>query len=133
MTNLLGYESKLGQVLPEAVDPSSIASLGNKSSHVGEGKVERGEDINIKLAAVITQILPNGNMVISGSQEILVNFEKRILKIAGVIRPQDISVDNTINHDQIAEARIVYGGEGQLSDVQQPRYGQQLYDILFPF
>ena len=78
-------------------------------------------------------ILPNGNMVIHGRQEVAVNFEKRILEIDGVIRPEDISIQNSISAEHIAEARIAYGGEGQLTDVQQPRYGQQLYDIVFPF
>jgi flagellar L-ring protein precursor FlgH len=82
---------------------------------------------------LITQILPNGNMVINGRQEVVVNFEKRILQIDGVIRPEDISVENSISSEKIAEARIAYGGEGQITDMQQPRYGQQLYDIVFPF
>lgn len=133
MTNLLGYESNLADVLPQAVSPGSLVNLGNTSNHTGEGSIEREEEINVRLAAVITQRLPNGNLVISGHQEVLVNFEKRILRIDGIVRPEDISTDNTVNSDQIAEARIIYGGEGQITDVQQPRYGQQVYDVLFPF
>lgn len=133
LPNLLGYEDSLGRILPQGIDPSSLTDLGSTSRSVGNGTIEREEEIDIRLAAIITQILPNGNLVINGSQEVLVNFEKRILKIDGVIRPEDISTNNTINHDQIAEARIIYGGEGQITDVQQPRYGQQVYDILFPF
>jgi flagellar L-ring protein precursor FlgH len=133
VTNIFGYESDLNRVLPQAVNPGSLVSLGDQSNHEGEGKIDRKEDINIDLAATITQILPNGNMVIHGSQEILVNFEKRILSVDGIIRPEDITVGNTIPSEQIAEARIVYGGQGQLTDVQQPRYGQQLYDVLMPF
>jgi flagellar L-ring protein FlgH len=131
--SLLGYEGALDQVLPEAVDNANLAEFDSESTHRGTGSIEREDEIKMRMAALITQTLPNGNMVIHGKQEVLVNFEKRILQIDGVIRPQDISVDNTVNYDQIAEARIVYGGEGQITDVQQPRYGQQLYDVVFPF
>lgn len=130
---LLGVESHLAQVLPEAVNPANLAELGSDSSYTGEGTIEREEDITIRLAAIVTQILPNGNFVIHGKQEARVNYEKRVVMIDGVIRPQDVSINNTINHDQIAEARIAYGGTGDLTEVQQPRYGQQLYDIVFPF
>lgn len=130
---LLGYESNLHNILPEAVDPSSLIGLDDKSKHKGKGSIGREEKIKVKLAAIISQVLPNGNFVIHGNQEIRVNFEKRILGIDGIVRPQDVSVNNTVNYDQIAEARIVYGGEGQITDVQQPRYGQQVFDVLYPF
>lgn len=130
---LLGYEQALNQVLPEAVSNSNLAQFDSNTTHKGTGSIEREDEIKMRMAALITQTLPNGNLVIHGKQEVLVNFEKRILQIDGVIRPQDISVDNTVNYDQIAEARIVYGGEGQITDMQQPAYGQQLYDVVFPF
>ena len=133
VNNLLGLESHLDQYLPEAVDNANLVGGTADSNFKGTGSVDREEKINVQLAALVSQILPNGNMVVTGQQEVLVNFEKRILKIDGVIRPEDISVQNTISYEKIAEARIAYGGEGQISDVQQPRYGQQLYDIVFPF
>jgi flagellar L-ring protein precursor FlgH len=133
LPNLMGVESKLSQVLPQAVNPAKLVGASSDSDHDGKGSIDRKEKINIKLAATITQVLPNGNFVIAGSQEIRVNYEKRILRVRGIIRPQDISIANTIDYDQIADARIDYGGKGQLMDVQQPRYGQQLYDILMPF
>ena len=85
------------------------------------------------MAATVTDILPNGHMVIRGAQEIRVNYELRELQVAGVIRPEDISRRNEITYDKIAEARILYGGRGQITDVQQPRYGQQLLDVVLPF
>ena len=133
LTNFLGIESQLADVLPEAVSPASLINGNSDSTYTGEGSIEREEEIDLQLAAIVTQILPNGNLVIHGKQEVRVNYEKRIIAIDGVIRPEDISIDNTINANQIAEARIIYGGEGQLTEVQQPRYGQQLYDIIFPF
>ncbi len=133
MDKLLGLEGSLKRVLPETIDPTNLVQADADSSHTGKGSVDREEKITLKMAAIVTQKLPNGNMVLHGRQEIAVNFEKRILGLDGVIRPEDISVDNTISYEKIAEARITYGGEGQISDVQQPRYGQQLYDVLFPF
>jgi flagellar L-ring protein FlgH len=131
--DLLGIENHFAAVLPQSVDPANLIGLDSDSGYKGEGTVDRKEEIEVKLAAIVTQILPNGNMVVHGRQEVAVNFEKRIIAIDGVIRPQDIAIDNSIQYDQIAEARITYGGEGQITDVQQPRYGQQIYDVIFPF
>ena len=133
LDTMLGYEQALNRILPQAIDNTSLSDFDSASSHKGTGSIERDDEIKLRMAALITQILPNGNMVIHGKQEVRVNFEKRLLQVDGVIRPEDISVNNTVSYDQIAEARIIYGGEGQISDMQQPRYGQQLYDILFPF
>lgn len=130
---LLGYEQSLGRVLPEAVDPTNLVSIDGATTNRGEGTVDRKETIELKIAAVVTQVLPNGNLVIQGRQEIRVNFEVRELYINGVVRPQDISSSNTIGYDKIAEARVAYGGRGILSDVQQPRYGTQILDIIYPF
>jgi len=133
LPSLLGYESSLGQILPDAIDPDSLISSNSDSTYTGDGTIDREEKITVQLAALVTQTLPNGNLVIHGKQEVLVNYEKRVIGIDGVIRPEDIGIDNTINAHQIAEARIVYGGDGHLTELQQPRYGQQLYDIIFPF
>lgn len=107
--------------------------LNSDSRSKGTGKIERSEKIELKVAAIVTNILPNGNLVIQGSQEIRVNYELRILNVAGVVRPRDISGSNTISYEKIAEARISYGGRGRQSEVQQPPWGQQVLDIVAPF
>lgn len=130
---LAGLEQSLHEILPEAVSNTDLIDFDSTSNHAGTGSIEREEEVTVQLAALVTQVLPNGNLVIHGKQEVVVNFEKRILAVDGVVRPQDITIGNTIPSEKIAEARIVYGGEGQITDIQQPRYGQQLYDIVFPF
>jgi flagellar L-ring protein precursor FlgH len=103
------------------------------SSYDGKGSIQRQETLQTNVAAVVTQLLPNGNLVVEGKQEIRVNFEIRELIVAGIVRPEDIQSDNTIDSSKIAQARIAYGGRGQINDVQQPRYGQQVMDVLLPF
>ncbi|MEC9346169.1 MAG: flagellar basal body L-ring protein FlgH [Pseudomonadota bacterium] len=133
VSGFLGFEGNLPNFLPDGVDPTSLVSVGNTSNHTGTGTVDREETISLQVAALVVDTLPNGNLVIAGRQEVRVNFEVRELLVSGVVRPQDITAINTIKHSQIAEARISYGGRGQLTDVQQPRYGQQVLDILMPF
>ncbi|MCC6776568.1 MAG: flagellar basal body L-ring protein FlgH [Hyphomicrobiales bacterium] len=113
--------------------PTRIFTGDSTSSSDGKGSVDRKEELFTNVAGVVTQMLPNGNMVIEGRQEVRVNFEVRELIVAGIVRPEDIESDNTIDSTKIAEARIAYGGRGQLTDVQQPRYGQQVLDVLLPF
>lgn len=113
--------------------PTRIFTSDSTTSTDGKGSVNRSEALTTNVAAVVTQVLPNGNLVIEGRQEIRVNFEIRELIVAGIVRPEDIESDNTIESTKIAQARIAYGGHGQLTDMQQPRYGQQVMDVLLPF
>jgi flagellar L-ring protein precursor FlgH len=129
---LIGLETVLPDIFNK-LNMDNLAGIGTDSTSTGNGEIERSEEIDLVLAAIVTQILPNGNLVISGNQEVVVNFEKRIVQVTGVIRPEDIDASNKISHTQIAEARIVYGGRGLISDLQQPRYGQQIFDVVFPF
>jgi flagellar L-ring protein FlgH len=130
---LLGYQASLNRLLPQAVDPANLLNVNSNTSNNGNGTIARDEQITLRVAAVISQVLPNGNLVLHGRQEIRVNYEVREIQVTGVIRPQDITNENQIPHEQIAELRVSYGGRGQLSDLQQPRYGNQLIDIIFPF
>jgi len=131
-----GVDNFLGkQKLPllNAALPTRIFTADSSSISNGSGAVQRQEALTTNVAGVVTQVLPNGNLVIEGRQEVRVNFEVRELIVAGIVRPEDIESDNTIDSAKIAQARISYGGRGQLTDVQQPRYGQQVLDVLLPF
>jgi flagellar L-ring protein precursor FlgH len=113
--------------------PGKILTADSTASTDNKGSVNRQEALSTNVAAVVTQVLPNGNLVVEGKQEVRINFEVRELIVAGIVRPEDIESDNTIESTKIAQARIAYGGRGQITDVQQPRYGQQVMDILLPF
>ena len=131
-----GVENFFGkQKLPilNSALPTKIFTADSNASSEGKGSVDRSEALSTNVAGVVTQVLPNGNLVIEGRQEIRVNFEIRELIVGGVVRPEDIESDNTIDSNKIAQARIAYGGRGQITDVQQPRYGQQVMDVLLPF
>jgi len=131
--DVYGLETLFGTITPGSPDKNSLFNVTGNTNNKGEGKMKRKEKIETTVAATVTQVLPNGNFVIEGSQEIRVNYELREVSVAGVIRPEDIDSDNTIDSTQVAQARIVYGGRGQLTDVQQPRWGHQMIDILSPF
>jgi len=133
LPNLFGLETALPRLLTKAVNPASLVSASSANNNAGTAELKRNEAITLSLAGTITQVLPNGNLVISASQEVRVNSELRLLQVTGVIRPQDIASDNTVAHSKIAEARISYGGRGQITDVQTPRWGQQVLDAVLPF
>ena len=129
--SLFGVPQYLEDALPDDWEPN--ADVESTSDSRGTGEINRNENISLRIAAVVTDRLPNGNFVIAGRQEVRVNSELRELRIAGVIRPEDITNTNTIPYFKIAEARIAYGGRGTISTVQQPPYGQRLYEFVVPF
>jgi flagellar L-ring protein precursor FlgH len=131
VTDFLGSKLLTGNAAK--VLPGKVITADSTSSSDGKGSVQRQENLQTSVAAVVTQLLPNGNLVVEGRQEIRVNFEVRELIVAGIVRPEDIQSDNTIDSSKIAQARIAYGGRGQITDVQLPRYGQQVLDVLLPF
>jgi len=131
ITNFLGSQT-LGQQAQKIL-PGRLLTADGTSQYDGKGSIQRQETLQTNVAAVVTQVLPNGNLVVEGKQEIRVNYEIRELIVAGIVRPEDIQSDNTIDSSKIAQARISYGGRGQIMDIQQPRYGQQVTDVLLPF
>lgn len=133
VSRLFGYEEYAKDYLPDSVIPANLVDVQSDHDVSGEGKIDRSEKIDVTMAAIVTQVLPNGNLVIEGTQEIRVNYELRQLTVRGIIRRADISSDNSIESSKIAELRVSYGGQGTISDMQQPRYGRQLLDIIAPF
>ena len=131
--NFFGLESSLGRFFPGGFDPANAINTNSTSNNTGTGAVTRSEKISLTIAAVVTNVLPNGNMVIQGTQEVRTNAELRQLTVAGIVRPEDISSANTIRHTQIAEARISYGGRGDISRMQKVPGGQSLVERFQPF
>jgi flagellar L-ring protein FlgH len=130
LQNFFGMEN----LLPKTItDPSKILNVGSTNTQGGSGQIQRSETVTLQLAGVVTQVLPNGNLVVAARQEFRVNHELRELQVTGVIRPQDIASDNTVQHERMAEARITYGGRGEISEEQHTPWGQQLLNILSPF
>jgi flagellar L-ring protein precursor FlgH len=121
------------RLLPSTAQLSNLVDLKSSPNHTANGKIDRKETIKIKLAAMVIQVLPNGNLVIRGRQELRVNYEVRDVQITGIVRPQDITSENTVDYDKIAEARIAYDGRGDLSYVQTPPLGQKILDTIIPF
>lgn len=133
ISHVLGLETALAKIMPKGFDPANAIDQSGATSSNGGGSVNRQEQISMTVAAVVTGVLPNGNLIIQGSQEVKTNSELRELTISGIVRPEDISATNTINHTQIAEARIEYGGRGDITRTQQTPYGQALMESLSPF
>lgn len=131
--NLLGIPQRLDERLPEGASMEDAVGLNSASKSAGSGSVRRNEKLTLRVAATVVEALPNGVLYLSGTQEIRVNFEMRELLVSGYVRPEDISRQNEITYDKMAAARISYGGRGQISDMQQPRLGQQVLDVLLPF
>lgn len=133
VSHLFGLESSLGRILPGGFDPSNMVGMEGESKSAGTGSVNRAEKVSLTIAAVVTDVLANGNLVIQGRQEVRTNREVRELTVAGIVRPEDISSANAINHTQIAEARISYGGRGDISRMQAAPAAQSLVERFSPF
>ncbi|MEM6939021.1 MAG: flagellar basal body L-ring protein FlgH [Pseudomonadota bacterium] len=131
--DFFGLPQRLDESLPEGAATERLVGINGASNSSGDGSVRRNEKLTLRVAATVVERLPNGVLAISGTQELRVNFELRELLVTGYVRPADISRQNEITYDKIASARVSYGGRGQITDVQQPRYGQQILDAVLPF
>ena len=130
---LFGVPQRLNEKLPDGASMADAVAIDSGAQTTGQGSVKRNEKLTLRVAATIIEVLPNGVLSIAGSQELRVNFEIRELLVSGFVRPEDITRQNEITYDKIASARVSYGGRGQITDVQQPRYGQQILDAILPF
>lgn len=133
MPSLFGIPQRLDAALPNGATSASLVSTNSSSTFAGTGNVARNEKVTLRLAATVVEELPNGVLRIEGQQQVRVNNEMRDLLVSGYVRPDDISRQNEITYDKIADAQISYGGRGQISDVQQPAWGQQVVDSISPF
>lgn len=131
--NFLGLNTLVEDRLPGGADLNPAVGVSSTSNAQGSGSVSRNEEITLRVAATVVDVLNNGHLVVRGNQEVRVNFELRDLQVAGIVRPEDISRRNEITYDKIAGARISYGGRGHIMDMQQPRYGQQIVDQILPY
>lgn len=130
---LLGLPQRIDERAPDGASMANAVQLNSTSNAAGDGSVRRNEKLTLRVAATIMEVLPNGVLSIAGQQEVRVNFELRELLVSGFVRPADVSRQNEITYDKIASARISYGGRGQISDMQQPRFGQQVLESVLPF
>lgn len=130
---LFGLPQRINKSLPEGATLDNAVSINSAGQSGGTGSVDRKEQLTLRVAATVMRVMPNGVLEIQGTQEVRVNFEIRELLVSGFVRPEDISRQNEITYDKIAAARVSYGGRGQLTDVQQPRIGQQVLDAVLPF
>ncbi len=133
LPNLFGLPQRLNARARTEADMTAPVGVGSSLQDSGDGQVRRNERLTLRVAATVVDVLPNGALAIEGTQEVRVNFELRELLVTGFVRPEDVSRSNEISYDKIAAARISYGGRGQISQVQQPRYGQQILDMILPF
>jgi flagellar L-ring protein precursor FlgH len=132
ISKLAGAETGLYKYFP-GIAPPNVFDTNSTPSHAGKGSINRTEQINLEVAAMVVQLLPNGNLVIKGEQEIMVNSELRKLHVSGIISRADIEPGNIVNSRRISQARIYYGGEGEINDVQQDKWGNKLIESIMPF
>ncbi len=133
ISELLGLTDRIEHNVVGDGNLDPAIGINSASNTTGTGTINRNEQIMLRIAATVVEVLPNGHLVVRGTQEVRVNYELRDLQVAGIIRPEDISRQNTIEYDKMAGARIIYGGRGMITDMQQPRYGQQILEVLAPF
>jgi flagellar L-ring protein precursor FlgH len=133
VSQLFGIPQRVDPRLPDGASSAALVDLNSQSAASGDGTVRRNERLTLRVAVTVTDVLPNGVLAIVGQQEVRVNFELRELIVTGYIRPEDITRQNEITYDKIASARISYGGRGQITNMQQPRLGQQILETVLPF
>lgn len=116
------------------VDPNTpIVQSSSKNDHTGTGETKRESNLSASVAARVVQVLPNGLLQVEGAREMRINDETQVLVVRGLVRPQDIDVDNSVTTDKLADATIEYYGEGVLAEKQRPGWMARLLDNVWPF
>jgi flagellar L-ring protein precursor FlgH len=128
--NLMGLE-KAG--INKYMDLSKLLNASVSSKFNGSGSTTRKENLNATITARVIDVLANGNMLIEGHRNVLVNNEDQIIILTGTVRPRDVTPDNLVNSNLIADARIAYSGKGIISDRQQPGWLMGVIDKVWPF
>jgi flagellar L-ring protein precursor FlgH len=132
ITDLLGYMKRLEEK-HKTLDRTSLFNANFKPSFDGKGSSDRSGSVVASITARVLQVLPNGNLYISGKREVRVNDETQYITVAGIIRPEDIGQDNVIQSTYIADARVEYTGKGVIADKQRPGWLMRILDQVWPF
>lgn len=132
ITGLFGLENVVPRFSPE-VNMGSLIGAGTSRSFKGTGETERSGELVAKMSAMVTQVLPNGNLMIEGKRLVRVNNEEQVMVLSGVIRTRDVTASNTIPSYMIADAKIYYAGRGVIADKQKPGWLSRGLDKIEPF
>ncbi len=124
--------TKLSKLLT-GLNPANLISGKTESKFQGEGETQRKGNLQAKISATVTHVLPNGNMVVRGDQHIKMNAEEQVLTVEGIIRPYDILPNNTVLSSSLADARIGYRGFGVVAEKQKPGWLVRVLDYIWPF
>ena len=119
LTTLLGANTPLDQ-----------GAVGSAHKFQGKADTDRESELTATISCIVTEVFSNGNLRIEGRQDITVNNENQYILVSGIIRPEDISPQNSVQSFQMADARIEYSGEGDINDQQSPSWLNRFFSTV---